>query len=197
MIARKKRQLIMIISIVLPIIIVIGVLVALYFTTDMFKPKNKLFQKYLAQNLDTIDKISNLDATEITDALNNQKLSEELKATLSYRDNNNNMSNTVNKAEVDISGQTCKKENYNYQEARMVFENADISKFEYLQDGEDYGIRLEGIEQFISAKNENLNDLETLTGIPKNKLELITLMFNPLKLSDFISFTPDELKEMM
>ena len=194
MIARKKRQLIMIISIVLPIIIVIGVLVALYFTTDMFKPKNKLFQKYLAQNLDTIDKISNLDATEITDALNNQKLSEELKATLSYRDNNNNMSNTVNKAEVDISGQTCKKENYNYQEARMVFENADISKFEYLQDGEDYGIRLEGIEQFISAKNENLNDLETLTGIPKNKLELITLMFNPLKLSDFISFTPDELK---
>ena len=123
-----------------------------------------------------------------------KKLSEELKATLSYRDNNNNMSNTVNKAELDISGQTCKKENYNYQEARMVFENADISKFEYLQDGEDYGIRLEGIEQFISAKNENLNDLETLTGIPKNKLELITLMFNPLKLSDFISFTPDELK---
>lgn len=194
MIARKKRQLIMIVLIIIIIVIIAGLIIALYLTTDMFKPKNKLFQKYLAQNLDTIDKISNLDATEITDALNNQKLSEELKATLSYRDNNNNMSNTVNKAEVDISGQTCKKENYNYQEARMVFENADISKFEYLQDGEDYGIRLEGIEQFISAKNENLNDLETLTGIPKNKLELITLMFNPLKLSDFISFTPDELK---
>lgn len=194
MIARKKRQLIMIVLIIITIVIIAGLIIALYLTTDMFKPKNKLFQKYLAQNLDTIDKISNLDATEITDAVNNQKLSEELKATLSYRDNNNNMSNTVNKAEVDISGQTCKKENYNYQEARMVFENADISKFEYLQDGEDYGIRLEGIEQFISAKNENLNDLETLTGIPKSKLELITLMFNPLKLSDFISFTPDELK---
>ena len=47
MITKKKRQLIMIISISVPIVIIIGILIALYFTTDMFKPKNKLLEKYI------------------------------------------------------------------------------------------------------------------------------------------------------
>ena len=41
MITKKKRQLIMIISISVPIVIIIGILIALYFTTDMFKPTNQ------------------------------------------------------------------------------------------------------------------------------------------------------------
>lgn len=113
---------------------------------------------------------------------------------MSYKDSNNNMSNTVNKAEIDISGQTNKSENYNYQNARIVFENADLARFEYLQDGEEYGIRLDGIQQFISAKNENLDDLELLTGISKKNLNIIQNIYNQLKLSDFIDFTPDEMQ---
>ena len=65
MIARKKRQLIMIISIIVPIIIVIGILVALYLTTDMFKPKNKLFEKYIAQNINIIDEMAKKSPKEI------------------------------------------------------------------------------------------------------------------------------------
>ena len=192
MIARKKRQLIMIISIVLPIIIVIGVLVALYFTTDMFKPKYKLFEKYLAQNINTIDRMAKSKPEGIENAINNQKITENLKATVSYKDSNNNMSNTINKAEIDISGQKSKAENYNYQDARIVYENSDIARFEYLQDGEKHGIRLDGIQQFISAKNENLEELEATTEISKEKLAIIPIMYNQLKLSDFINFTSDE-----
>ena len=192
MIARKKRQLIMIISIVLPIIIVIGVLVALYFTTDMFKPKYKLFEKYLAQNINTIDRMAKSKPEGIENAINNQKITENLKATVSYKDSNNNMSNTINKAEIDISGQKDKAGNYNYQDTRVVYENSDIARFEYLQDGEKHGIRLDGIQQFISAKNENLEELEGTTGISKEKLAIIPIMYSQLKLADFINFTSDE-----
>ena len=192
MIARKKRQLIMIISIVLPIIIVIGVLVALYFTTDMFKPKYKLFEKYLAQNINIIDGIAKNKPEGIENAIDNQKITENLKATVSYKDSNNNMSNTINKVEIDISGQKSKAENYNYQDTRVVYENSDIARFEYLQDGEKHGIRLDGIQQFISAKNENLEELEGTTGISKEKLAIIPIMYNQLKLADFINFTSDE-----
>lgn len=65
MITKKKRQLIMIISISVPIVIIIGVLIALYFTTDMFKPKNKLFEKYIAQNINIIDEMAKNSPKEI------------------------------------------------------------------------------------------------------------------------------------
>ncbi len=192
---KEKRQLIMIISISVPIVIIIGILIALYFTTDMFKPKNKLFEKYIAQNINIIDEMAKKSPKEIMRTTNNQKLTENLKATMSYKDSNNNMSNTVNKKQKQIyQVKQTKAKNYNYQNARIVFENADLARFEYLQDGEEYGIRLDGIQQFISAKNENLDDLELLTGISKKNLNIIQNMYNQLKLSDFIDFTPDEMQ---
>ena len=83
---------------------------------------------------------------------------------------------------------------YNYQNARLVYENSDIAKFEYLQDGNEYGIRLNGIQQFISAENSNLDELEANTGISKDNLKIIPILFNSLHLSDFVSFTPDEIQ---
>lgn len=65
MITKKKRQLIMIISISVPIVIIIGILIALYFTTDMFKQKNKLFEKYIAQNINIIDEMAKKNPKEI------------------------------------------------------------------------------------------------------------------------------------
>ena len=65
MITKKKRQLIMIISISVPIVIIIGILIALYFTTDMFKTKNKLFEKYIEQNINIIDEMAKKKPKEI------------------------------------------------------------------------------------------------------------------------------------
>ena len=59
MITKKKRQLIMIISISVPIVIIIGILIALYFTTD------KLFEKYIAQNINIIDEMAKKKPKEI------------------------------------------------------------------------------------------------------------------------------------
>ena len=89
MIARKKKKLIIIISIVLIILIIIGTLVALYFTTDMFKSNYSLFVKYLSQNINIVGDMAKKDPTEITNAIQNQKLTTNLKGNISYTDNNN------------------------------------------------------------------------------------------------------------
>lgn len=194
MIARKKQRLIIIISIVLIVLSIIGVLIALYLTTDMFKSKNSLFAKYFLQNVGNIEQIVKSQPTQIQDAIQNQKLETDLKAKLTYTDNKNNNSNTVNQAEIDISSQIDNQSNYDYKNMRLTYENENLAQAEYVKDNGLYGIKLEGIKQFVSGQDENLDELELKTGVSKSNLELLTYIFDPIKLSDYISFTPSELE---
>ena len=143
MIARKKKKLIIIISIVLIILIIIGTLVALYFTTDMFKSNYSLFVKYLSQNINIVGDMAKKDPTEITNAIQNQKLTTNLKGNISYTDNNNDSESTLNKAELDITGQIDKLQSYRYENVRLAYENSDVAKIEYIKNGNQYAVRLE------------------------------------------------------
>ena len=194
MIARKKKKLIIISSITALVLIIIGILITLYLTTDMFKSNYSLFVKYISQNITSIEEMAKKQATGIQDAIDNQKLTTDLKTTINYTDSNNNSDNSINNAELDISGQIDKMESYNYKNIKLLYENQDIAKAEYIQDGELYGIRVDGIKQFVSGTTENLDDLEKKTGISKNNLELLTFIFNELKLSNFISFDQNEIE---
>ena len=194
MIARKKQRLIIIISIVLIVLSIIGVLIALYLTTDMFKSKNSLFAKYFLQNVGNIEQIVKSQPTQIEDAIQNQKLETNLKAKLTYTDSENNNSNTVNQAEINISSQIDNQSNYDYKNMRLTYENENLAQVEYIKDNDLYGIKLEGIKQFVSGQEENLDELELKTGISKSNLELLTYIFDPIRLSDYISFTPSELE---
>ena len=193
MIATKKKKLVIIISVVLTVLIIIGILTALYLTTDMFKSNYSLFVKYLSQNINIIDDMAKKDPTEITNAIQNQKLTTNLKGTISYTDNNNDSESTLNKAELDITGQIDKLQSYRYENVRLVYENSDVAKTEYIKNGNQYAVRLDGIKQYVSATNTNLEDLEVKTGIEKKDLELLTYIFEPLNLSNFISFTDSEI----
>ena len=194
MIARKKQRLIIIISIVLIVLSIIGVLVALYLTTDMFKSKNSLFAKYFLQNVDNIQEIAKSQPTQIENAIQNQKLETELKAKLTYTDNKNNSNNTINQAEIDISSQIDNQSNYDYKNIRLAYENEKLAQAEYIKNSDSYGIKLEGIKQFVIGQSQNLEELELKTGISKSNLEMLTYIFDPIKLSNFISFTPSELE---
>ena len=55
MIARKKKKLIIISSITALVLIIIGILITLYLTTDMFKSNYSLFVKYISQNITSIE----------------------------------------------------------------------------------------------------------------------------------------------
>ncbi len=192
MLARKRRKLIIIISIIVVALILIATLITLYLTTDIFKPKDTLFAKYLLQNVSNIEEMAKKQPTGIKDAIQNQKLETNATAKLSYTDSNGDNTNNVNQAELDISSKIDKQSQYDYKNIRLVYENEEIAKMEYLKNNENYGIRLGGIEQFASATNQNLDELSLTTGISKENLELMTYIFEPITLSQFISFTPEE-----
>ncbi len=194
MITRKKRNLLVIIAICITALIIIGILVALYFTTDMFKSNNSLFTKYILQNVNKIEDIAKQKSVQIQDAIQNQKLETNLTAKINYTDNTGNTENSINQAEIDISSQIDNKNQYDYKNIRLAYENENITKVEYLKNGETYGVRLDGVMQFVSATNQNLDDLELKTGISKQNLEFLTYAFNPVTLSQFISFTPSEIE---
>ncbi len=194
MIAKKKKMGIIIITLIIILVVgIIATLVALYFTTDIFKASDILFTKYILQNVDMANEVATQEATGIKDFLATQKLETNLTAKLSYSDKEGkNIS--VNNAEIDISSKIDKQEQYNYKDIRLAYENEKIAQMEYMQSGETYGIRLEGIKQFVTATKQNLDELELKTGISKKDLEYLTYMFEPLNVSQFISFTPSEVE---
>ena len=195
MLANKKKKLIIIItSIILGVIIIISTLIALYLTTDMFKSKSTLFSKYIVQNIDNMYTILDSEPSEIEQMIEQNKITSNLKATVKYKDSENNTENSINKAELDISSQTDKTENYRYKDIRLVYENEDVAKMEYIQDGQNYGIRLYPIQQFATFQNDNLEELELKTGIPSKDLELFTYIFDQIKIANFIEFTPSEIE---
>ena len=195
MLAKKKKKLIIIItSIILGLIIIISTLIALYLTTDMFKSKSTLFSKYIVQNIDNMYTILDSGPSEIEQMIEQNKITSNLKATVKYKDSENNTENSINKAELDISGQTDKTENYRYKDIRVVYENEDVAKMEYIQDDQNYGIRLYPIQQFVTFQNDNLQEIELKTGIPCKELELFTYIFDQIKISNFVEFTPSEIE---
>lgn len=195
MLANKKRKLIIIVlSIVLVVIAIISTLIALYLTTDMFKSNSTLFAKYIVQNIDNMYTILETEPTEIEQMIGQNKLTSNLKATIKYKDNNNNTENTINKAELDISSEIDNTQNYKYKDIRLVSENEEVAKLEYIQDDQTYGIRLNGIKQFVTFENDNIEELGIKTGKTNNELQLCTYIFDQIKIKDLVQFAPNELE---
>lgn len=192
MLAKKKRNLIIIItSIILGLLIIIATLITLYLTTDMFKSNSVLFAKYIVQNIENMDAILKANPSEIEQMIEQDKLTTNLKATVSYKDEDAT-ENSINKAELDISGEIDKSEEYMYKDIRLVYESENVAKMEYIQDGQMYGIRLNGIKQFVTLQDDNLQELELKTGMASDDLALFTRIFDEIKISDFVEFTQSE-----
>ena len=157
--ARKKRRMVIGLTILFLLIIILAILLTLYFTTDMFKSNKTLFEKYLLQGM---AQISNLDdethMNELNQLLENNKEQNVLKGNITYEENGQK-DNVINNINLEITGQTDKKENYNYQDISLTDENEQtLYKAEYINDNNIYGLRLEGIKQFVSTDLEKSTD---------------------------------------
>ena len=183
--ARKKRRMVIGLTILFLLIIILAILLTLYFTTDMFKSNKTLFEKYLLQGM---AQISNLhDEThmnELNQLLENNKEQNVLKGNITYEENGQK-DNVINNINLEITGQTDKKENYNYQDISLTDENEQtLYKAEYINDNNIYGLRLEGIKQFVST------DLEKSTD-ENNKAKIWEDLKN-INIEDYLGFSEEE-----
>lgn len=136
----------------------------MYLKTDAFKSNETLFAKYLMQNFNAIDNLANNGTEEITNALNTNKYTSELVGKIEYVENVNtsdeNKDNPINNMQVKINSQTDKNNKYYYKDIKVTKDDENLMRTEYLNQENIYGIRLDGIKQFVSIDSSNLNNIQ-------------------------------------
>lgn len=198
MIPRKKRRLILIISILLVILMIFTAFVLVYINTDMFKSNKTLFMKYLGQNVENMEEMytqvgqkndyeNSLEQNKYTvNTQINVNNTENLGTTEENTDNIINQLNIVSEGQVDIVNQ------YNYQHMNLYNGEESILGLEYIQASNIYGIRFSDLfKQFLLVDNNSLQDLfsklgysdEKISKIP-NQMDLHQLSLSQLEISN-------------
>lgn len=176
---RKKRIALMITSIVAIIVVILGIFTFLYIKTDLFKSNETLFAKYFMQNFKMLDTLKYEENQDEENLFNTNKYTSNITGNIEYVENigtsNENTNSGINKVGLKVDSKIDKTNNYYYRDVKIGTENEDLIRFEYLNDGQDEGIRLYGILQFVSTQdssnNEEINKtIDTLSKINLNKI---------------------------
>lgn len=85
MMPRKKRKVLIITSIIMFLLAIVGVLIYLYYTTDMFKSNDVLFYKYLSNSFEIVEDFEKLEfSNEANQLLENNKYISNIEGTIQY-----------------------------------------------------------------------------------------------------------------
>lgn len=165
MIPRKKKRIVIIVTITVLLIIFTISFVLLYIHTDMFRSDATLFAKYLGKNVENIDAIyQKIGESEFNQLLQQNKYTSKTQVKMNYIEGkgttSENTQNSINTLQLNIKGQTDKANEYDYQDIELVKDDNDLAKVEFIQNGNIYGIRFSDLfNQYIVANNENLKSL--------------------------------------
>lgn len=207
MMPRKKRRVIVISIIVLLVLLFIigGICIYLYLTTDSFKSNRTLFEKYLAQNFNVIQNFTQNKSNNIDNYLNNNKYTSNLSVDIKYTsdsentENNTNETNneettenSINNLQLNINSQIDKTNQYDYKDIRLAYQTENVARAEYIKDNTLLGIRLDGIKQFVTIDNQDIESLSNKTDISIDTLNQIYLLSNHIDISELINFTEEE-----
>lgn len=176
MIPRKKRRMFIIVSVILLLVIIAVVMLLLYINTDMFKSNSALFTQYIGQNVEKIATLYDEVGTSEYDKLMKQnKHTTQTEIKMNFTENiettSESTQNSINQLKLQIDGQTDNSNQYNYQDIHLLNSDKEISKIEYIQKGNTYGIRFSDLfNQYILADNENLKELFEKVGYTEEEL---------------------------
>ena len=146
------------------IITILSVYLVLTLTTDLFKPTNEIFQKYLIQVVENINKVSDFSKEqEYINILTQNNYKDNTKAEIRYKNSKEN----VEKFNLSSEGITNNSEKNSYRKMNIKYgEDYNVMDIEYLHENQTYGILFSNVvKQFISADIDNLEKLKSIIGI--------------------------------
>lgn len=154
---RKKRRFLLFLIIFIILVIMASAFAFLYVKTDMFKSNEMLFNKYSQQLIDnTKEMIKQENMEELNQTLKNNKLNKTTKMSVQYSENGDK-SSEINNINLNIDGQKDQNENYDYKNIKLANGEEKLMKAEYLQEKNNYAIKLDGIKQYIVSSSEEDN----------------------------------------
>lgn len=186
MMGRKKRILIIVLSIITVLILIIGgVLIYLNVATDAFKSPDELFYKYLYQN----GSIADVFDTDLLDRyyqrIENNAYNGTGEITIKTGMNDGSESDTkefdtlMNNLKLSYTTKSNLAEKKQETEATIAYKHQEQFKFSVVQDNNNYGIKSdEVVYKYLKLKNENLRDIYTKLGV--QDLESIPNQFNKI-----------------
>ncbi len=190
MMARKTRIAIITVAISLLVITIIGILVFLYLETDAFKTNETLFTKYLAQNFEELDNLKNNSNSTTKSLLENSKYTSKIDGQIEYIENKDtsdeNKNSSVNNIKLKINVQKDNQNKYKYYDMAIQNENEKLLGVEYIKTQGKQGIRLNGIQQFVSTQNEENEILKEFN------IKTIDKLTSSIDIDSIISFSEEE-----
>ena len=186
MMGRKKRNLIIVLSIITGLILIIGgILIYLNIATDIFKSPDEVFYKYLYQN----GSIADVFDTELLDRyyqrIENNAYNGTGEITIKTGMNDDSESDTkefdnlMNNLKLSYTTKSNLPEKKQETEATIAYNDQEQFKFSVVQDNNNYGIKSdEVVYKYLKVKNENLRDIYTKLGVQNS--ESIPNQFNKI-----------------
>lgn len=188
--ARKTRIAIITVAISLLVITIIGILTFLYLETDAFKTNETLFTKYLAQNFEELDNLKNNSNSTTKSLLENSKYTSKIDGQIEYIENKDtsdeNKNSSVNNIKLKINVQKDNQNKYKYYDMAIQNENEKLLGVEYIKTQGKQGIRLNGIQQFVSTQNEENEILKEFN------IKTIDKLTSSIDIDSIISFSEEE-----
>lgn len=186
MMGRKKRILIIVLSIITVLILIIGgVLIYLNVATDAFKSPDELFYKYLYQNGSIVDVFDTDLLDRYYQRIENNAYNGTGEITIKTGMNDNSESDTkefdtlMNNLKLSYTTKSNLAEKKQETEATIAYNDQEQFKFSVVQDNNNYGIKSdEVVYKYLKLKNEKLRDIYTKLGV--QDLESIPNQFNKI-----------------
>ena len=199
MATKKKKITIAIIIVIFVILVILGVCIALYINTDMFKSNEVLFAKYLGQNLENIKLLeTTLENTSYNETLDNSfyntNIEAEAKYTQAIGTSSESSDNSINQLKITLEGQTDKINGYNYKNLKLLKNEEQVAQIEYLQSENNYGIRFSDLfNQYLISGNSNIKEMLKSIGYEEEQLKNIPENIESKQILNEVKLTEDEL----
>lgn len=196
MVLRKRKITFIIISIILTIIIGLAIVGILYFKTDTFKTTETLFAKYFVQNFDIIELLKSEDTLEIQKKLYENPYESKVEGKIEYTENigtsDENKNNQINNLKLQIDSNIDNLNDYEYRNIDIKNNKENLLKFEYIKQQQERGIRLEGIQQFVSNENNDEKDI-----LKYLEIENIENLITEINIKPILNFSEEEKQKLI
>jgi len=182
---KKKRLIITMIATVIIVTVVTIALIILSQNKNLFKSQNTVVKEYIGQVFDRFANIINFNYEEQVYNSLDEKIYESSTEIVLNNKKKDAKLKLISDSEVDNS------DDYKYNYTKFSYGEETIAEVEYLRQDEIMGIRLKDlIKQYVSVKNEKLNELvQNIQGFDKEKYTIPEKLknidiYNEVKLSE-------------
>lgn len=198
MMGRKKRILIITLSIITVLILIIGgVLIYLNCATDTFKSTQELFYKYLYQNGDIADVFDTNLLDRYYQKIENNAYNGKGELTIKTGNTDGTESDTkqfddfINKTKIEYNTKSNLTEKKAETEAKIIYDNKEQFKMNFARNDNNYAVKSdEVVYKYLLLRNENLREVYTKLGI--ENIDKIPNQFEKIDYNIYKDMKPED-----